>query len=179
MAPSPPPAAPRPLVTLTTDVGWAYAAQMKAVLYRALPDATVVDLTHEIRPHAVAEAAFLLRHMARGFPRGAVHLAVVDPGVGGRRAPIAIRTREGAHLVGPDNGVLWPLAEELGFRAAVRLDPARVVARRGLSRTFEGRDLFAPAAARIAGGTPIGTLGRPIRPVPLTLARPRQRPDRW
>ena len=112
------------LVTLTTDVGAAYAAQMKGVLARALPPGTVVDLVLDLRPHAIEEAAFLLRHMAPTFPPGTVHVAVVDPGVGGRRAPIAVACREGSFLVGPDNGVLGPLAEVLGVRRVVRLEPA-------------------------------------------------------
>jgi S-adenosylmethionine hydrolase len=147
------------LVTLTTDIGEAYAAQMKAVLYRRLPPGAVVDLTHRIAPHAIAEAAFLLLHMCRGFPAGTVHLAVIDPGVGGERAPIAIATRDGSCLVGPDNGILAPLAEALGEPRAVRLDPARVTAEGTVSATFEGRDLFAPAAAFLATDCPLERLG--------------------
>ncbi len=78
-----PPRGPR-LITLTSDIGSAYAAQMKAVLARRRPPGTVVDLAHDLRPHAIGEAAFLFRAMAIGFPAGTVHVAVVDPGVGGR-----------------------------------------------------------------------------------------------
>jgi S-adenosylmethionine hydrolase len=166
-----------PLVTLTTDIGWAYAAQMKAVLYRALPPGSVVDLDHSIRPHQVREGAFLLRAMARGFPAGTVHVAVVDPGVGGARAPIAIRCRDGSSLVGPDNGVLALLAQELGTESAVRLDPERVIPGRPPSATFEGRDLFAPAAARLARGVPLSRLGAAHRPAPLELPRPERLAD--
>jgi S-adenosyl-L-methionine hydrolase (adenosine-forming) len=162
------------VVTLTTDIGWEYAAQMKAVLYTELPPGHVVDLTHELRPHAIVPAAFLLPYMTRRFPRGSVHLVVVDPGVGGRRAPIAIRTRDGSHLVGPDNGVLWPLARQLGFDRAVRLRPAAVAHGRRPSATFEGRELFAPAAARLARGAGIDELGAAHRPQVLNLPRPRR-----
>jgi S-adenosylmethionine hydrolase len=165
------------LVTLTTDLGWAYAAQMKAVLYRSLPPGTVVDLAHDLPPHAIAEAAFVLKHMASGFPAGTVHVAIIDPGVGSSRAPIAIDCRDGSRLVGPDNGVLGPLAASLGIRGAVRLDPGRLGARRRPSVTFDGRDLFAPAAARLAGGAAPGTLGSALTPKPLALPRPARKAD--
>ncbi|HEV2317431.1 MAG TPA: SAM-dependent chlorinase/fluorinase [Thermoplasmata archaeon] len=171
-----PPAAP--LVTLSTDIGWEYAAQVKAVLYARLPAGSVVDLTHEIRPHAVREAAFLVRHMANGYPPGSVHLAIVDPGVGGSRAPLAIQCRDGSFLVGPDNGVLMPLARELGLQRAVRLEPKRVVGGRSPSATFEGRDLFAPAAALLATGSPLEALGPKIRPLELRLPSARRRGNR-
>lgn len=168
------PAPPNGLVTLATDIGWEYASQVKGVLYSRLPPGSVVDLTHELRPHAVAEAAFLLAHMARGFPAGTVHLAIVDPGVGGARAPLALRCRDGSLLVGPDNGVLAPLASELGLLRAVRLDPKKVASGRAPSATFEGRDLFAPAAALLAQGTPVERLGRAVRPRPFPLPKPRR-----
>jgi S-adenosyl-L-methionine hydrolase (adenosine-forming) len=153
------------VVTLTTDIGAAYAAQMKAVLAHAKPPLTVVDLAHDLTPHAVGEAAFLVHAMARGFPPGTVHVVVVDPGVGGRRAPLVLATRDGSRLVGPDNGVLAPLAEALGGGRAYRLRPTgdRV------GHTFDGRDLFAPAAARLALGTPPARLGDPFRPHPFRL----------
>ena len=156
------------LVTLTTDIGSAYAAQMKAVLAHARPPVTVVDLAHDLTPHAIGEAAFLVRAMARGFPPGTVHVVVVDPGVGGRRAPLVIATKEGSRLVGPDNGVLSPLADALGGGRAFRLRPVgdRV------GHTFDGRDLFAPAAARLALGAPPSRLGRPIRARTFRLPEP-------
>lgn len=153
-----------PLVTLTTDLGDVYAAQMKAVLYRRLPAGSVVDLTHSLPAHAVPEAAFLLRHMAQRFPSGTVHVAVVDPGVGSPRAPLGIATADGSILVGPDNGLLWPLAMTLGGPRAFRLDPARVATQAPVAPTFEGRDVFAPAAALLASGTSLEFLGSPIDP---------------
>ncbi len=156
------------LVTLTTDIGSAYAAQMKAVLAHARPPVTVVDLAHDLTPHAIGEAAFLVRAMARGFPPGTVHVVVVDPGVGGRRAPLVIATKDGSRLVGPDNGVLIPLANALGGGRAFRLRPAS----ERVGHTFDGRDLFAPAAARLALGTPPSRLGRPIRARTFRLPEP-------
>jgi len=149
------------LVTLTTDVGAAYAAQMKGVLSRFVPAGHVVDLAHDLTPHGVLEAAFLLRQMAIGFPPGTVHVAVVDPGVGGRRAPVAARLEDGSIVVGPDNGVLAPLAAHLGVVECVRLRPELVTPGSPPSATFEGRDLFAPAAGRLATGTPLARLGVP------------------
>jgi S-adenosyl-L-methionine hydrolase (adenosine-forming) len=147
------------LVTLTSDLGWAYAAQMKGALLRACPTATLVDLTHDLPRHQIAEAAFVLRAMATSFPPGSIHVAVVDPGVGGRRAPIAIRCAEGSVLVGPDNGVLAPLARSLGRPRAYRLAADRVEPPGRIGTTFDGRDLFAPAAARIACGERLSRLG--------------------
>jgi S-adenosyl-L-methionine hydrolase (adenosine-forming) len=165
--------APR-LVTLTTDIGSAYAAQMKAVLAHTLPPGGIVDLAHDLRPHAIGEAAFLVRAMARGFPPGTVHVVVVDPGVGGRRAPIVVECRDGSRLVGPDNGVLMPLARALGRPRAYRIDPRRLAARERVGTTFDGRDLFAPTAALLARGTPARRLGRPIRPRPYAVPAARR-----
>lgn len=164
--------AARRLVTLTSDVGSAYAAQMKAVLARRVEPGRVLDLAHDLPAHSVAEAAFLLRAMAKGFPAGTVHVAVVDPGVGGRRVPIAIECRDGSVLVGPDNGVLMPLAQELGVRRAFRLVPPWGPAERRVGTTFDGRDVFAPAAGLLATGRRVATLGRPHAPMPFRLPRP-------
>jgi S-adenosyl-L-methionine hydrolase (adenosine-forming) len=165
------------LITLTSDIGSAYAAQMKAVLARRRPPGTVIDLAHDLRSHAIGEAAFLLRAMAVGFPAGTVHVAVVDPGVGGRRAPIVVECSDGSLLVGPDNGVLVPLAEALGAPQTYRLDPDRVAPRDRVGTTFDGRDVFAPTAALLADGVPPSELGTPIQPnhyaVPTASVGPR------
>ena len=161
-----------PLVTLSSDVGWAYAAQMRAVLAHALPPGHLVDLAHDLPPHAIGEAAFVVRAMASGFPAGTVHLVVVDPGVGSRRAPIAVRCRDGSVLVGPDNGVLSPLAAALGGGRAYRIRPDRLPPRARVGATFDGRDLFAPAAAVLARGTAPAALGPPVplQPAPAPTA---------
>lgn len=147
------------LVTLTSDLGWAYAAQVKGALLRACPQVPLVDLTHELPRHRLSEAAFVFRAMASCFPPGTIHVSVVDPGVGGGRAAIAIRCGEGSVLVGPDNGVLAPLAFALGRPRAYRLDPRRSEPRGRVGTTFDGRDLFAPVAARIARGEALARLG--------------------
>ena len=164
--------APR-LVTLSSDVGAAYAAQMKAVLLGELPAAAVVDLAHDLRPHDIAEAAFVVRAMAERFPAGTVHLVVVDPGVGGRRQPVVIRCRDGSVLVGPDNGVLVPLAEALGGGWAYRIEAARLRLPPRVGTTFDGRDLFAPVAARLAQGLDPRRVGprTGLRTAPGTIPR--------
>ncbi|MGI0071132.1 MAG: SAM hydrolase/SAM-dependent halogenase family protein [Thermoplasmata archaeon] len=163
------------LITLTSDIGSAYAAQMKAVLARRRPPGTVVDLAHDLRPHAISEAAFLFRAMAIGFPAGTVHVAVIDPGVGGSRAALAIECADGSTLVGPDNGVLLPLAEALGRPKTFRLDPSTVRARAQVGTTFDGRDLFAPTAALLAEGVAAARLGRSVRPKRYRLPAARRR----
>lgn len=161
--------APVRLVTLATDIGASYAAQMKAVLARSLPPGHVVDLSHELPRHAIPEGAFLVRQMAAGFPPGTVHVVVVDPGVGGTRQRLVIACADGSRLVGPDNGILAPLAERLGGGTAYAIAPGR----RGLpaapSATFEGRDVFAPAAALLATGTAPEALGPRTTIVELRL----------
>lgn len=148
---------------------------MKAALIAGGVDpANLIDLAHDLPAHGVREAAFLLREMARAFPVGTVHLAVVDPGVGGRRAAIAIATRAGSYLVGPDNGVLIPLAEELGLRSAYRIERSSLPARPRVGTTFDGRDLFAPAAALLASGGRPSDLGPRVTPRPFTLPGPRR-----
>ena len=165
---------PPRLITLTSDIGSAYAAQMKAVLAHRLIPGNVVDLAHDLRPHAIGEAAFLLRAMAIGFPAGTVHVAVVDPGVGGRRAPIAVECADGSSLVGPDNGVLMPLARALGRPKAFRIAPERLSSRARVGTTFDGRDLFAPTAAWLAEGVNAAQLGRRIRPKPYAIPTARR-----
>jgi len=153
-------------VTLSTDLGSAYAAQIKAVLAHRLPPGRVVDLSHDLPPHDVREGGFLVRAMAERFPTGSVHLVVVDPGVGGSRVPVAVACRNGSVVIGPDNGVLVPLVQALGGGTAYAIDPARVGGGPRVGTTFDGRDLFAPAAARIARGASPRSLGPPtdLRP---------------
>jgi len=164
-------------VTLSTDLGAAYAAQMKGVLAQRLPPGRVLDLSHDLAPHDVGEAAFVVRAMAERFPSGSVHVVVVDPGVGGRRSPVAVACRDGSILVGPDNGVLVPLAEALGGGTAYLIEPGRVRAGPRVGTTFDGRDLFAPAAARLALGAPVAALGRRTSLLPLGSAAPRREPE--
>jgi hypothetical protein len=121
------------------------------------PDARVIDVTHGIEPQSVLQGAFVLRNTTRYLPVG-VHLAVVDPGVGGDRRAIAVATADGRTFVGPDNGLLMLAAEELGVTAAHELVNRRYRLPE-VSRTFHARDVFAPAAAHLAAGVAIAELG--------------------
>lgn len=161
-------------VTVSSDLGSVYAAQVRAVLLASLPTARVIDLTHDLRPHELAEAAFVLAPVLSRFAAGAVHLVVVDPGVGGRRQPVVVACRNGSWLVGADNGLIGALAEGLGGGRAFRLDPARVPAAPRVGTTFDGRDLFAPAAVALALGVAPEDLGRPTRLRPLATRPPRR-----
>src|SRR5712691_5770640 len=140
------------IITLTTDFGTrdAYVGVMKGVVLGICPAARLIDLSHEVPPQAVRLGALLLRSAVEYFPSGTVHLAVVDPGVGGARQPVLAVT-ERALLVGPDNGLLAPAAALLGVRAVHRLE-REAFFRQPVSQTFHGRDVFAPVAAHLAGG---------------------------
>jgi S-adenosylmethionine hydrolase len=149
------------LVTLLTDFGAqdAFVGTMKGVLLSLAPDVTVVDLTHQVPPQDIRAGAFLLHTARRFFPPGTVHLAVVDPGVGGPRRPVAARIGDSCYVC-PDNGLLsYVLAENTLTRAVTLDNPAYW--RPSVSRTFHGRDIFAPAAAHLARGVSLETLGTP------------------
>lgn len=148
------------LITLLTDFGTrdAFVGIMKGVMLTIDPDLRLVDLSHEIPPQAVDVGALVLRSAVPYFPDGTVHLAVVDPGVGTARAPIAVRAGR-ALLVGPDNGLLAPAAAALGGALAVHALDNDAWWRHPTSHTFHGRDVFAPAAAHLARGAALATLG--------------------
>jgi S-adenosylmethionine hydrolase len=143
------------------------------VIARIAPDARVIDVTHGIPRQAVMQGALVLAGTLPYMPVG-VHLAVVDPGVGGVRRPVALRDNEGRLFVGPDNGLLLPAAERAGVVAVHELaNPAYALP--SISRTFHGRDLFSPAAAHLASGVPLEELGPPLAPdalVHLELPEP-------
>ncbi len=135
------------------------------VIKRIAPQAQIIDVTHGIPAQAVLQGALVLANTLPYMPVG-VHLAVVDPGVGGHRRPLALRDGDGRFFVGPDNGLLVLAAERAGIAAAHELaNPTYAL--ESISRTFHGRDLFAPAAAHLAMGVAIGELGPPIDPEAL------------
>ena len=149
-----------PFISFLTDFGGAASAPAvcRGVMWGIAPDARICDITHSVPRFAVRDGAFLLSCTVPYLPIG-VHLAVVDPGVGTDRRPIAIRTQRGDLLVGPDNGLLVPAARELGGIAEVRaLENAALWLPR-VSSTFHGRDLFAPIAAHLAAGVAFASLG--------------------
>jgi S-adenosyl-L-methionine hydrolase (adenosine-forming) len=168
-------------ITFLSDYGLGdeFVGVVHGVIAGICPDARVIDLTHGIPRHDVRAGAAVLARALPYTPAG-VHLAVVDPDVGAQRRALALRTAEqGRLLVGPDNGLLGPAAEQFGGVAeAVEISssPWRL---ESVSATFHGRDIFAPVAARLAGGAPLASAGTPLDPTELvTIERtePRQEP---
>ncbi len=151
--------------TLRTDFGTAdsYVAEMKGVILSSTPSATLIDLTHSIHPGDVRSAAYVLGRTWQRFPSGTIHLVVVDPGVGTTRAALAF-SAHGHCFVGPDNGVFTPVFHDAAVEAIALPTPD------GASPTFHGRDLFAPAAAALAGGASLATLGQLFTGMPERLA---------
>jgi len=147
----------RPLVSFLSDFGHkdAYVAQVKAVILSHIPEASIIDITHDIDPFQIISAAWLLSTSSRFFPPGTVHLAVVDPGVGTGRGILAMR--KGGHLfIGPDNGIfsfLYPSEEIL----EITWRPQGAV-----SSTFHGRDIFAPLVVKVLSDHVLSELGIPL-----------------
>ncbi len=150
---------PNRIIAMLTDFGYRdpYVAAMKGVILSIDPQLTVIDITHEVPNFNVREAAFILFNVYRYYPRGTVFLVVVDPGVGSTRRAIAIET-ENYFFVGPDNGVLMLAARSDGIVRCVELTNDRFF-RKPVSRSFHGRDIFAPCAAWIAKGIDLEALG--------------------
>jgi S-adenosylmethionine hydrolase len=146
---------PAPVITLLTDFGHQdpYVGIMKGVILGICPEVRIVDLTHEVAPYQLLQAAFLLGESWPYFPKGAIHVVVVDPGVGTARRPILVKACD-HFFIGPDNGVfsMLPVADAMEITLAG--SPA--------SRTFHGRDIFAPTAAHLANSVPRAHLGTPI-----------------
>lgn len=156
-------------ITLTTDFGTGdgYVGAMKGVILSLAPDATLIDISHDVLPHNVRHGARVLAAAAPFFPKGTVHVAVVDPGVGGTRRGIALKTRH-AVFVGPDNGLFTPFLRERTACVALT-NPA--THRHAVSATFHGRDVFAPVAAHLANGLSLAELGPPVDG-PVALSEP-------
>jgi S-adenosylmethionine hydrolase len=167
-----------PVISFLSDYGLVddFVGVCHGVIAGICPDARIIDITHGIGRHDVRMGAVVLRGALAYMPAG-VHVAVVDPDVGAGRRAVALRLADERVLVGPDNGLLWPAAERHGgvleaveiSRSPLRLEP--------LSATFHGRDIFAPVAAHIAGGTRLGEVGEPYDPSELVkLELPAARP---
>jgi S-adenosylmethionine hydrolase len=153
---------PPPFISFLTDFGDTAPATCRGVIWSILPEATINDLTHGTRDFGIRDGAFLLWSSLPYQPIG-VHLAVVDPGVGTERRGVAVEVARGDRLVGPDNGLLMPAAERLGgIVAAHSLENRALWRDTDASSTFHGRDIFAPVAAHLAAGTPIGDVGPPV-----------------
>jgi S-adenosyl-L-methionine hydrolase (adenosine-forming) len=152
----------RPVIALLSDFGTRdhYAGTMKGVMLSICPDVTLIDITHDVPVHDVLDGALQLAAACRYFPPHTIFLAVVDPGVGSARRGIAAESGD-YRFVAPDNGVLTLALREFAPKRVVELTERRY-ARPTVSRTFEGRDRFAPAAAWLAKGIQLTALGRPI-----------------
>lgn len=152
-----------PVITLLTDYGLVdeYVGVLHGVIAKICPEAKVIDLTHGVPRHDLRSGAGALAQALPYTPVG-VHVAVVDPTVGGDRRGVALRTGDGRILIGPDNGLLWPAAEKAGgvieafeiSESPWRLQP--------VSATFHGRDVFTPVAAHLALGEPLAAAGMPL-----------------
>lgn len=168
----------RPVVAFLSDLGLRdhYVAAVKSVILAAVPDAALLDISHEIAPGDVTEGGWILTAAWPDLPSGTVVVAVVDPGVGSDRRPIAVRAH-GRIAVGPDNGLLDLVSRGVDDRETVELT-VRALWRRPVSHVFHGRDIFAPVAARLAVGTPLHEVGEPIDEiVPYPVPAPQRRPD--
>ena len=167
-----------PIITLLTDFGLAdhYVAAMKGVILGICPRARLVDITHQITPFSIPQGAYTLAQAWRYFPKGTVHLAVVDPGVGSARRAMAAEI-DGHRFVAPDNGLLTMVLAS-GGNAKLREITVRRYFRDPVSNTFHGRDIFAPVAAHLAAGLALAKTGKPISdPVMGGFAKPVQLAD--
>jgi S-adenosyl-L-methionine hydrolase (adenosine-forming) len=152
-------------VTLLTDFGTtdSYVAEMKGVLLSSAPAAVIIDVSHGVSPGDIRSAAYILGRTWHRFPPGTIHIVVIDPGVGSARAALALRAH-GHYFIGPDNGVFTPVLKDTEVEAVTLCIPEWA------SPTFHGRDLFAPAAAALASGTSLASLGEPFSGIPHRLA---------
>jgi S-adenosyl-L-methionine hydrolase (adenosine-forming) len=164
------------VITLTTDFGTrdAYVAEMKGVILSITRDVHVVDITHDVAPGDVLEGALALEAAAPRFPAGTIHVAVVDPGVGTARRGLVVAARD-QMFIGPDNGLFTPFVGQARW-SAFELRAAEFRSA-GVSQTFHGRDIFAPAAAHLARGVEAASLG-PAVTDPVRLAWPEVRVSR-
>jgi hypothetical protein len=150
------------LVSLLTDFGLSdsFVGELKATIFSICPEAEVIDITHDVERFNIRMGAFLLASSTPFFPVGSVHVAVVDPGVGSERRPIAVETSRSVY-VGPDNGLLIPAAAREGIQHVYELTN-RSLLRNTISSTFHGRDIFAPVAAHIACGMQPNEVGEEL-----------------
>jgi S-adenosylmethionine hydrolase len=160
----------RPIITLLSDFGTAdgYVAEVKGTIMSRAPEAVIVDVAHDVPAHDVEAGRLAIARYWRKFPPATVHFAVVDPGVGSPRRALAVES-DGRFLVGPDNGLLSPALLIGGARAVELPIPGSA------SATFHGRDIFAPAAALLAAGSAIDTLGPPLRDAEIRRTREAKR----
>lgn len=150
------------IITLTSDFGLQdhYVSAMKAVILGITPDVRLVDISHDIPPQDIMAGAWVVRNAAFLFPPGTVHLVVVDPGVGTSRHPVALKIKD-QYFVGPDNGIFSLLFKDFEYEAC-KLNNSEYWRTGEVSKTFHGRDIFAPVAAHLSSGIPLNEIGDPI-----------------
>ncbi|HZQ10115.1 MAG TPA: SAM-dependent chlorinase/fluorinase [Anaerolineae bacterium] len=171
------------LITLTTDFGLSdgYVGTMRGVILNIAPDATIVDISHDISPQNIQQGALVLAHSVPYFPERAIHVCIVDPGVGSVRKPIAVALGE-TIFIAPDNGVISSAVAALSTKSnlaprAFELTNPRYRLPR-VSMTFHGRDIFSPAAAHLANGVPLEEIGTPLNDfVKITPPAPKGESD--
>lgn len=148
------------VISLLTDFGYRdeYVGVVKGVILARNPDVVVVDISHAVAPRDVPGAALMLKAAYPYFPQSTLHVVVVDPGVGSRRAVVVLALEDGPLFLAPDNGVLTPVLQDPRPQTVVRVENSAFFLDR-ISRTFHGRDIFAPVAAALAGGVPPERLG--------------------
>jgi hypothetical protein len=165
------PGGSRGVITLTTDFGERdpYVAMMKGVILSINPGVMIIDITHQVPAGSIPAGGSIIKEAYTYFPAGTVHVGVIDPGVGGKRRPIAVLA-EGHFFVGPDNGLFWPIIETQGHADVIHLKEKRYWMHE-ISPTFHGRDIFAPVAAHLSGGVNPFLLGEKIGN-PITMDYP-------
>lgn len=166
----------QPTILFLTDFGQrdGAVAVCKGVMIGIAPAARIVDLTHDVPAYNVETAAEVLEQAVPFYPSGTVTVAVVDPGVGSERKSIAVLTKQGHLLVGPDNGIFTLVLETEGLERAVELRNERYFLKPTTSFTFHGRDVFSPVAAHLARGVPLDSLGPAVTPMRLPIQRARR-----
>ncbi|HWQ04379.1 MAG TPA: SAM-dependent chlorinase/fluorinase [Longilinea sp.] len=172
------------VISITTDFGQkdGFVGTMKGVIWKICPQAQIADITHDVPPQDIFTAAIALWRTVPFFPAGSIHIAVVDPGVGTQRRPMAARLGD-QYVVGPDNGLFTLLIQT----AEKDKQPVALIHLNQpeywlptISRTFHGRDIFAPVAAHMANGVPLEKLGSPFTdPVLLEIAQPERTENGW
>ena len=167
---------PSGIITLATDFGLTdpYVAMMKGVILSINPNARLVDISHQIKAGSILQAAGVIRETFLYFPRGTIHMAVVDPGVGGSRRLMGLEA--GDHLfVGPDNGIFWPLIQKFKNAKAIHLTENRYFLSK-VKKTFHGREIFSPVAAHLSLGVALEEMGTPMaNPIKLELPAPSEK----
>ena len=153
----------RPVITFLTDFGPSAPGVCRGVMYGICPEAIVIDVSHEVPRYSIREGSDTLVFALPYMPIG-IHVAVVDPGVGTERLPVAIKAARGDILIGPDNGLLTQAADALGGIEEARVIENRVLMLPVISASFHGRDIFSPVAAHLASGVDYVTVGPPISP---------------